>query len=129
MKRGHKPNLPATKRARGTYRPDRDGGVVELVEPESLPQRPDSLTEAGQLVWLDNIGRAAANRLATERDSTIFGQFCKLVGALNLAWSAGEVPPIVAITEARRMAELFGLAGVKSRLATGIADRGAHPIR
>lgn len=100
MKRGHKPNLPATKRARGTYRPDRDGGVVELVEPESLPQRPDSLTEAGQLVWLDNIGRAAANRLATERDSTIFGQFCNLVGALNLAWSAGEVPPIVAITEA-----------------------------
>jgi hypothetical protein len=33
-----------------------------------------------------------------------------------MAWRNGEVPPIAALAEVRRLAELFGIASAKSRV-------------
>lgn len=126
MKRGPKPDLPSAKAARGTLRPNRDGGRVEIIEPDSLPQRPDWLTAAGEEVWIDDIGRVAQGRMVNERDATMFGQYCNLQGAIITAWRAvakgdGDVPPAAYLMEARRMAEIFGICGARSRVQTVVA--------
>lgn len=118
MQRGHKPETPSTKQARGTFRPVRDAHKCEVIVPTALPQQPSWLTDAGQQEWLDAIGRVAAGRIVTEADSALFGTLCNLLGALGLAWQSGAVPPAAHLTEARRLAELFGLAGSKSRVGT-----------
>jgi len=89
-----------------------------------LPIQPAWLTEAGREAWLDNIGRVASAGRASELDSALLGQFMNLLGACNAAWSAGDVPPSAALTELRRFAELFGLAGAASRLEAGRPAQG-----
>lgn len=116
MRRGTKPTLPSDKADRGTLRPDRDGHRVQLIEPSALPMQPDWLTEGGASVWLDEIGRVSTSRLAKESDSMMFANYCNLQGAIIKAWRFGEVPPAAMLTEVRRMAEQFGLFGVKSRV-------------
>lgn len=128
MKRGPKPTLPSEKIVRGTWRNDRDGGVAEIIEPAALPLQPDWLTPEGEVIWQDDIGRVAAGRLVSERDSTLFATYCNLAGANGLAWRAGEVPPAAHITALRQLAELFGLAGAKSRLVSGEAPKSANPF-
>ncbi len=125
---GHKPGLPSEKMARGTYRPDRHGNIVELVEPDSMPARPDWLTPEGEEVWMDDIGRVSAHRLVGEKDATVFGSYCNLMGAMIKAWRAGECPPIAAIAEARKMAELFGIAGARSRLKVAAQAETTNPF-
>lgn len=122
MKRGPKPELPSTKVARGTLQPVRDAGRIEMVEPDALPNQPDWLTPAGEEVWQDNVGRVAQTKLANERDSTLFATYCNLVGACVMAWRAGEAPPAAYLTEVRRLSELFGLAGARSRIRNGAID-------
>jgi len=128
VKRGTKPGLPSERVARGTYRRDRDPGYVEVIEPDSLPQRPDWLTPEGDEVWMDDIGRVSAHRLVSEKDASLFGQYCNLMGACIKAWRAGEVPPITAIAEARKMAELFGIAGARSRLKIAQPEKSENPF-
>lgn len=123
MKPGRKPAAPSEKQRRGTYRRDRDGAVVEVTAADALPIQPEWLTEAGRDAWLDNIGRVSSTGKATELDSALFGQFCNLLGAVNLAWAAGDVPPISALAELRRFGELFGLAGGSSRLGTSAVKK------
>ncbi len=116
MKRGPKAELPSTKLARGTFQPCRDADRVEIITPDALPVQPDWLTEAGQQVWLDEIGRVASNRLASESDSVAFANYCNLQGAIAQAWRAGDVPPASMLMEARKMQEQFGLFGARSRV-------------
>lgn len=119
MKRGPKPELPSTKAARGTIQKCRDAGKIELIEPDALPARPDWLTPAGEEVWIDDVGRVTAGRLAAEKDSTMFAQYCNLQGAIIQAWRSGAVPPAAHLMEARKMAEQFGIFGAKSRVKVG----------
>lgn len=119
MKRGTKADLPSVKVLRGTSRKDRDGDKVEIIVPDSLPAEPGCLTEAGRGVWLDNIGRVAQTKLANELDSQMFANFCNLQGAIDDAWRAKGVPPAAHLSEARKMAEQFGLFGAKSRVISG----------
>lgn len=129
MKRGPKAELPSVKAARGTFQPCRDGGKVQVIEPDQLPMEPVWLTEAGREVWLDEIGRVSVAKLATERDSTMFGNYCNLQGAIVQAWRAGEVPPAAMLTEARKMAEQFGLFGAKSRMnVAGNDGKSSNPF-
>lgn len=118
MEKGHRRRqLPAIKDERVTVRPDRgDLEYIELVAPDDMPQRPDFLTTAGEEVWMDIIGEVSANRLVSRRDTELFGTLCNLAGANRMAWRAGEVPPLSAIAEMRRLMELFGIAGAKSRV-------------
>lgn len=115
MKRGPKSSPPSVREGRGTFRLPRDRGTMEISQFDDLPNAPDWLTEAGKAAWLDNIGRVSATRSATEVDSDLFATYCNLDGANALAWGAGEVPPAAYIMEFRRLSELFGLAGPKSR--------------
>lgn len=128
MKGGHKPQPPSEKRARGTFRPDRDGGKIEVVIPTALPVQPTWLTEAGQQEWLDLIGRVASTRLATEIDSALLGTLANLLGAMAQAWQSDSAPPASYITEARRLAELFGLAGAKSRVGAPAPRADVNPF-
>jgi hypothetical protein len=118
MQKGHpKPQLPSIRAERGTLRPDRgDMNLIELVAPDDMPKMPDFMTAAGEEVWMDNIGRVSGNRLVSESDTELFGTFCNIAGANRMAWRAGEVPPISALAEMRRLAEFFGIAGAKSRV-------------
>lgn len=116
MKRGRKPDLPSVKEARGTLQKCRDANRVEVIEPDALPAQPDWLTTAGEEIWQDDIGRVAQGKLVNERDSTMFGNYCNLQGAIVLAWRAGEVPPAAHLVEARKMAEQFGIFSAKSRM-------------
>lgn len=118
MKRGRRAELPSVKDARGTSRPDRDGGLVEVIDHTGLPSKPDWLTAAGEEVWIDEVGRVAVGKFVSERDTTMFANYCNLQGAINQAWKAGEVPPAAHLMEARKMAEQFGLFGAKSRIGT-----------
>lgn len=122
MKRGRKPDTPAQHAARGTVQPSRHSGHVEIlaagsvIEPGSLPARPDNLSEDALAVWLDNIGRVSSTRMATELDTDMFANYCRLQGAINSCWRSGEVPPAAHLMEARKMQEMFGIAGAKSRV-------------
>lgn len=116
MKRGPKAETPAVKRGRGTFKPYRDAGRVEVIAPNALPVQPTWLTEAGHQEWLDQVGRVASTRLATEADSLLFATFCNLAGSLALCWQSGAVPPAAHLVEVRRLGELFGLAGPRSRV-------------
>ena len=116
MRAARKPLPPGEKQDRGTFRPCREVGTSEIVAPNALPQQPDWLTEAGRDCWLDNIGRVSATRGAAEVDSDLFANFCNLQGAITKAWRAGEVPPVTALVEARRMMEMLRIAGPSSRV-------------
>jgi hypothetical protein len=129
MKRGRRPELPSTKADRGTFRPSRDASRVEVIAADAPPQRPEWLTAAGELVWLDDLPRVLSNRQAAELDSTMFAQYCNLQGAINAAWTGGAAPPPAAyLTEARRMAEQFGLFGAKSRIRTADGPKDNNPF-
>ena len=119
MKRGPKPELPSVKRTRGTYQPSRDAMRVELVDPAALPLQPEWLTEAGREIWHDDIGRVSDHRLVSESDSTLFATYCNLAGACSAVWKLGQVPPAAHLMELRKLAEIFGIAGARSRMKMG----------
>lgn len=120
MQRGPKAQLPSEKRAKGTFQKSRDGNKVQVIEPMSTPQQPDWLTVEAQEVWLDDIGRV---KLATESDTTLFANYCSLQGAIVKAIrQGGEMPPISAFTEVRKMQEVLGIGGARSRV--GLAPEG-----
>ncbi len=129
MKRGRKPDLPSVRALRGSRRSYRDGDKVEIILPDSLPVEPESLTEAGRSVWLDNIGRVAQAKMATELDSQMFANFCNLQGAIDDAWRSNNVLLAAHMSEARKMAEQFGIFGAKSRVVSGRKpDRPGNPF-
>ena len=119
MQRGPKAQLPSEKKAKGTYQRVRDGHRIEIIEPMSTPNQPDWLTGEAQEIWLDDIGRV---KLATEADTTLFANYCSLQGAIVKAIRAGETPPIAAFSEVRKMQEVLGIGGARSRV--GIAPEG-----
>lgn len=120
MKRGPKPESQQTKELRGTAQPCRfNGANMGVADPSALPEKPDWLTTAGEVIWADDINRVATNRMATANDSSMFATYCNLQGAIMQCWQSDEVPPAAHLVEARRLAEMFGLCGVKSRNVAG----------
>lgn len=115
MRRGPKSETPSLKANSGTFRPNRDRFKVEIVTPSTPPMKPDWLSAAGELIWHENVDRAATIGV-TAHDSVVFTIFCNLTGEIAQTVWAGKVISIAAQTEARRLAELLGLAGPKSRI-------------
>jgi len=123
MQRGPKAQLPSEKKAKGTFQPSRDGSRMQVIEPMSTPQQPDWLSSEAQEIWLDDVGRV---KLATESDSTLFANYCSLQGGIVKALRHGsEMPPISAFAEARKMQEVLGIGGARSRV--GVAPDGGNP--
>lgn len=129
MKRGPKPQTPATKEKRGTLRPDRDGPrtvqSVSVITPGDPPQMPDYLTAEAQEVWLEELGRVMISGVG-ERDSALFATYCSTEALVRKAFIAGEPPPAAYLTELRRMRELLGIAGPRTR--TGAKPGGTQSI-
>jgi len=120
MKRGPKATPPAEKHARGTFQPSRDGVKTEILIAGSPPAQPDYLTPEAEIVWQEEIGRVMATGV-TEIDSSLFARYCSLEALIRKAFMGNEPPPAAFLTEARRMAELLGIAGRKSRVGK-VAD-------
>jgi len=127
MTPGPKRNPPAVKRDRGTYRPDRDGGMVEYIVPGSPPQMPDYLSAEATAVWQENIGRVLAAGV-TELDSDLFARYCSLEAMLRRAFASGEAPPAAFITAQRQMAELLRIAGPRSRVGVRSEAAATNPF-
>ncbi len=116
MKPGRKALPAEIKRAHGTWRRDRDGDKIALTPADSPPLTPDGLSARALDIWEQNLGRVMAAGVG-EADSDLFATYCELQGAVRAAWRMGEAPPISALAELRRLAELLGLAGPRSRVA------------
>jgi hypothetical protein len=116
MERGRKPDPLSDKLARGTVQPCRDAGKTEILVPGDPPVQPDYLTASAIDVWQEEIGRVMSSGNA-EVDSSLFARYCSLEALIRKAFNAAEEPPPAAyLTEARRMGELLGIAGRKSRV-------------
>lgn len=129
MQRGRKAEPPGTKAARGTLQPCRDGGKAEILVPGSPPAQPDYLTPGAVDVWQEEIGRVMATGVV-EIDSSLFARYCSLEALIRKAFESGVPPPAAYLTEARRMAELLGIAGRKSRVGKVADDpiKNANPF-
>ncbi len=114
MQRGTKPTPPSVKEARGTLQPWRDGERVEIVVPSDPPLAP-ALTPSAQVVWETELPRVMAAGVV-ELDSGLFGVYCHLKAAVDQCFASDETPPMSSITELRRLSELLGIAGPKSRV-------------
>jgi hypothetical protein len=125
MRRGPKPELPSVKAKCGTLRPHRDRYKVEVLTSSALPVKPDWLSASGHAIWDENTARAATVGV-TEHDTVIFTIFCNLTGEIAEAVGAGKAVSIAAQTEARRLGELLGLAGPKSRIMDNPAQDGSR---
>ena len=129
MKPGRKPEPPSVKEARGTFQPCRDAGKQEIIVPGSPPAQPEYLTAEAIDVWQEEIGRVMATGV-TEIDSSLFARYCALEALIRKAFMGSDPPPAAYLTEARRMAELLGIAGRKSRVGGGSNDptQSANPF-
>ncbi|WOF43780.1 hypothetical protein KNJ79_02110 [Sphingopyxis indica] len=119
MKRGRKPDLPATKAQRGTLRRDRDGdepvsGPVSLIVAGDPPVMPDYLQPAAREIWIEELPRVMLGGVA-ELDSSMFATYCATEALVRAAFIAGEAPPAAYLTELRRLRELLGIAGPRVR--------------
>lgn len=131
MQRGRKADPPSDKAARGTLQPCRDEGRTEIVVAGSPPVQPDYLPPEAIDVWQEEIGRVMATGVV-EIDSSLFARYCSLEALIRKAFKAGvEAPPASYLTEARRMAELLGIAGRKSRVGKVTDDptKAVNPFR
>lgn len=124
MQRGRKAEPPSQKAARGTLQKCRDADRTEILVPGSPPVQPDYLTPEAIDVWQEEIGRVMGTGV-TETDSALFGRYCSLEALIRKAFESGVPPPAAYLTEARRMAELLGIAGRKSR----VGKVGDDPIK
>jgi hypothetical protein len=123
MKPGPKPKPPSLKKAQGTLRPCREVGTTEIIAPNDLPQKPHWLTVEGEEFWIDDMPRAFANQLLSERDVTMFANYCNLQGEVTRMWlnlrsghPEAVAPTPSLINQITKMQEYFGIAGAKSRV-------------
>ncbi len=67
-------------------------------------------------MWREEVDRVTACGI-TDADSSLFARYCTMEAAYRTQITAGELPKAALLTELRRMAELLGIAGLRSRLA------------
>jgi len=129
MQRGRKAEPPSEKVARGTLQPCRDASRQEIIVPGSPPAQPDYLTPGAIDVWQEEIGRVMSTGVV-EIDSSLFARYCSIEALIRKAFEAGAPPPAAYLTEARRMGELLGIAGRKSRVGkvTDDPSKQANPF-
>ena len=122
MQRGRKAETPSEKKARGTLKPYRDAGKVEIVVPGDPPQMPDYLTAEAICVWQEVLPRVMAAGV-TEVDSALLARYCSLEALVRAAFKADDEPPPAAyLTVLRQHEELLRIAGPKSRVGVGVGD-------
>lgn len=127
MKSGRRAPNPASKQLAGTYRKDRHANIVELVTPaRDEPIQPGYLSAEAKAVWAEEAARVVACGV-TSADSSLFARYCECEATFRVSVLAGDLPKAALLTELRRMAELLGIAGLKSRLGRGSAPAADKP--
>lgn len=86
---------------------------------------PDYLSTPAQAIWIEELGRVIGGG-ASELDSSLFARYCATEALLREAFANGHTPPAAFLAEQRRVAELLGLAGPKSR--PGARPREKNPF-
>ena len=97
---------------------------------EVLVERPEGLPAAAVLVWDDYAPAAMNTGTLKQQDALAFGQWCVMSAHLQAAWAddgydSGSPVPASYIQQWRTLGELFGMAGIKSRLIARGAAGGA----
>lgn len=118
--RGRKPEPKGVHQQRGTVQPCRD--VHELVQvPDGAVLPPDGLPPRALSVWDDLAPHAIAAGSLKPADAYVFGQLCVMLANLQVAWENADADPAPAsyVAQTRVLAELFGIAGHKSRVISG----------
>lgn len=121
MRRGAKPKPRAVKAAQGTLQPQRDvfasmpAADGEVVPPEG------SMTGEAQMVWDLHAPIAIAAGMLKPADAEQFAIYCNLTAFIRQCHRSGDPAPAAHYAEQRRQAELFGLAGERSRSVKGAA--------
>lgn len=117
MKAGRRIANPASKALAGTYRKDRHGDIAPIsTVPATAPVMPQGLSQAAQTIWTEE-ARRVATAGTTEADSSLFARYCEMEAWARAAFAGGELPKLALLTELRRVGELLGIAGARSRLA------------
>lgn len=125
MKTGRRVANPNLKKLAGTFRDDRHGAIVELVTPpRNVPVAPGYMTKEARIVWDEDFDRVVACG-AVEADSGCFATYCALEAACRPILMSGELPKAAYLVELRRLRELLGIAGHRSRLGKATAQDGA----
>src|SRR5689334_19172274 len=123
MNRGAKRLPPRLKVLTGSYRRDRDAHAVELGVTEGTPTPPAWLPPDAVAVWNETWPRVAGLKLVGKQDAGVFANYCALTAALARAWRGNTAPPPAALlSEHRKVSELLGLAGAKSRVGRGLPE-------
>lgn len=118
MKRGPKPKPPAVKKNQGSFQPSRGGDLVEIPTVSSIPQPPEWLSPAALTVWNAEISRVTHGSMVVDLDTTMFAIYCNTIAGIIDVTQKGDQPSAAQVSEARKMAEQFGIFGRKSRLIT-----------
>lgn len=127
MQRGTKPEVPDTKLARGTFRPCRDAGKVQIIAPGDPPMMPDFLTPEAEIVWQEVIGRVMAVGVS-EPDSALLARYCAMEALSRKTLGMGEPIPAAMMTALRQYEELLRIAGPKSRVGVKQDGQSANPF-
>lgn len=127
MKPGRKPEPVATKLARGTFQPCRDGDKVQIYGAGDAPQMPDYLTAEAIDVWQETVGRVMHVGVG-EADSSLLGRYCAMEALSRKTLAGGEPIPASVMTALRQMEELLGIAGPKSRIGRVTDGKSSNPF-
>jgi hypothetical protein len=131
MRRGRVEKLPSERLAEGTFRKDLHANKIELKPMTRTPvfiYPPEWLTPDGKIVWEENIKNCTPS--LEDADVNCFGMFCNMMGLIQQCYKAGKRPSFDYLTETRKLAELFGLCGARSRVVDNSATSSSdNPFR
>lgn len=131
MQRGRKRDPDAVKASRGTA-PAAAGHPRDEVEAD-LPRLPSGFPAPAEEVWNDLVVLVERNKLASEKDSQAFANMCQLQAHVTAQFrmyfaGEGDAPAVAALAELRKQLEVFGLAGVRSRIGAAPEKPGGNPF-
>lgn len=129
MDRGRKPEPAATKLARGTFQPCRDGTKVQVIAAGDPPMMPDYLGEDPEAVeiWQDTLGRVMSLGVC-EPDSHFLARYCAAEAQARRVFKNDGQLTAPMLTALRQMEELLGIAGPKSRVGRKQDGQPANPF-
>lgn len=100
---------------------------MEIVGANDPPVTPDYLSPEAQIVWQEEVARVMSVGVC-ELDSSIFGRYCSIEAVVRNVHANGQAAPAAYLTELRRMAELLGIAGPKSRVQKVDQGKSSNPF-
>lgn len=134
MQPGRKKQPRATKEARGTVQPCRDGPATRstvagvLLDAVDVRLRPPELSTEVADVWAEYVDHAVANG-ARQCDVETFAEWCTMAAMLRRARMAETAAPASYVAQFRMLGELLGLAGPGSRVVTaGVEAAKTNPF-